>query len=159
MPAKTYLTVLAILILLIPVVVAGRAFKKQENITALYYNKAYAQAKQIEVLTAEPESEHDRIVLYIKKTFGQYSDKAFQLLTDPKCHENGKLNPLAVNDNTTWGGIGQDIGIFQINTTWQGVTNKAFLTDYKININIAYNIFVRSGNNFKLWTCGRVLGI
>jgi hypothetical protein len=81
------------------------------------------------------------------------------LLTGDKCHENKALNPNAVNDNTTWGGVGQDIGVFQINTDWQGVTNKAFLTDPVINIRIAYNIFVRSGYSFKLWTCGKVYKI
>jgi len=104
-------------------------------------------------------SEHDKIVNEIKLVFGSYSDKAFQLLTSPVCHENGKLNPQAVNDNTSWGGVGKDYGIFQINDKWQGVSNTNFLTDWHINIRMAWNIFQRSGYSFKMWSCGKVLHI
>lgn len=102
---------------------------------------------------------YDTIHSYIETVFGKDAPKAFKLLQSSKCHENGKLNPEAINDNTTWGGKGQDIGVFQISNYWQGVTNKAFLTDYKINVNMAYNIYVRSGYSFKMWTCGKILGI
>ena len=91
----------------------------------------------------------------IKDVFGEYSDKAFLLLS---C-ENKSLNPKAHNDNTTWGGVGQDLGVFQINTKWQKIENENFLYDPAINIRVAYNIFSRDGFTFKLWTCGRQLGI
>lgn len=91
----------------------------------------------------------------IRSVFGKHADKALLLLS---C-ENRSLNPKAVNDNTTWGGVGQDIGIFQINTKWQGVSNRAFLEDPSINIRIAYNIFVRSGYSFKLWACAEKVGL
>jgi hypothetical protein len=107
---------------------------------------------------AEP-SKLSPIEQEIKDVFGSYYPVAMELLTSDACHENKALNPNAVNDNTTWGGIGRDLGVFQINTTWQGVTNEAFLFDPHINIRIAYNIFVRSGYNFKMWTCGKKLGI
>ncbi len=97
---------------------------------------------------------HQMIKEYINSVFGTDAPKAMLLLS---C-ENKGLNPLAVNDNTTWGGVGQDIGIFQINTIWQGVSNKAFLYDWKINVDIAHNIYERDGS-FKLWTCGRKLSI
>lgn len=88
----------------------------------------------------------------IKDVFGQYSPKALQLLT---C-ENGNLWPNAVNSNTDGS---RDFGIFQINNKWQGVSNEAFLLDFHINIRMAYNIFSRDHYSFKLWTCGRRMGI
>ena len=65
----------------------------------------------------------------------------------------------AVNDNTTWGGKGRDIGIFQINTFWQKMYNEKLLMDPAINIRIAYKLFKDNGFSFKLWTCGKVYGI
>jgi hypothetical protein len=91
----------------------------------------------------------------IKQVFGKYSDKAFLVLQGKECAENRKLNPEAVNDNTTWGGVGRDWGVFQINDHWQGVSNTAFLKDPRINIRIAWNIFERSGYKFTRWTCGK----
>ena len=154
MPAKTYLSVLGLLILLIPIVVAGRAFKKQENITALYYNKAYAQEQKIKELTQEPATEKEKIVLYIKQTFGKYSDSALKIA---KC-ESG-LRPMAKNDNTQWGGVGVDRGIFQLNNVYQKIDNANFLYDYKLNINMAWVIFKSAGYNWHLWTCSKTLGI
>lgn len=102
-----------------------------------------------------PQSEHQQIVEYITQVFGKDAPKAFRLL---EC-ENRSLNPLAVHDNEKWGqGIGQDIGVFQINNYWQGVQNK-FLKNWKVNIEIAHQLFVENDNSFKLWTCGRKLGI
>jgi len=116
--------------------------------------RADASHPYIKVLN-HPVTEHDQIIAYIKEVFGQDADKAFELLN---C-ENHALNPFALNDNEAWGGVGKDYGIFQINNKWQGVTNEAFLYDWKINILIAHNIYTRDGNTFKLWTCGRKLGI
>jgi hypothetical protein len=97
----------------------------------------------------------EAIVAYIREVFGEHSDKALLLLT---C-ENSELNPEAVNGfgNSPEGSL--DIGLFQINNYWQGVSNQAFLRDYKINTLIAWNIYSRDGYSFKLWTCGRKLGI
>lgn len=114
-------------------------------------DKAYALV--IPTATPTPD-EHQEIRDYIIQVFRKDSDKAFKLLN---C-ENHALNPKAMNDNTKWGGVGRDWGVFQINDKWQGVSNVAFLTDYKINIDIAHNIYVRNGD-FHLWTCGRNLKI
>ena len=123
---------------------------------------AYAPTKLVSPLAyaASPSaklvpSEHDQIASYIKEVFGKDSDKAFKLLS---C-ENSALNPKALNDNTTWGGVGKDYGVFQINNKWQGVSNEAFLYDWRTNIDMAYSIYSRDGYSFKLWTCGRKLGI
>lgn len=99
----------------------------------------------------------------IKIVFGEHYKKAMLLLkgngTKGACAENRALNPKAINDNTAWGGVGKDYGVFQINDKWQGVSNVEFLFDPDINIRLAWNIFKRSGYSFKMWTCGRVYGI
>ncbi len=118
--------------------------------------KVQAQIRAVPTATPTPtlSPEQAGIEDYIKQVFGKYYGKAKAVLD---C-ENHARNPLAVNDNTKWGGVGRDWGIFQINDTWQGVSNKAFLTDPYINVRMAYNIFVRSGYSFKMWTCGRQNG-
>jgi hypothetical protein len=102
----------------------------------------------------KPVNEKQQIINYIISTFGKYSDDAIAIA---KC-ESG-LNPRALNDNTKWGGVSQDLGVFQINKKYQGVTNSEFLYDYKINTNIAWNIFQNRGYNWGAWTCSRTLGI
>jgi hypothetical protein len=95
---------------------------------------------------------------YIRLKFGVYADNAMRLLTDPACAENRHLDPLAVNDNRSWGGIGRDRGIFQINDVFHPLTDaQAF--DYKQNIDYAFRMFENDGHTFKRWTCGKYLGL
>lgn len=95
----------------------------------------------------------------IRAVFGDYADDAMRVL---EC-ENKRLDPEAVNDNTTWGGVGRDHGIFQINDYWQGFRHdgkaKQFLQDPAINIRVAWRIFEDEGYSFQKWTCGRTLGL
>lgn len=106
------------------------------------------------VIPAKTYTEHAEIISYIEKVFGKDAGKAIQVFT---C-ESG-LNPRAYNDNTSWGGVGHDYGVAQLNDHYQGVTNVSFLYDYKINILMAKQIFDRWGGNFHAWTCGRKLGL
>jgi hypothetical protein len=99
--------------------------------------------------TRPPAARVDREVAVV---FGTHYAKARRLLA---C-ENRALDPYAVHVNQDGS---RDIGVFQINTYWQGVTNEAFLTDYRINIRMAWNIYERSGHTFSRWSCGRTLGI
>lgn len=101
-------------------------------------------------------TEHDQIANYIKEVFGADSQKAFKLLS---C-ENGKLNPKAVNNNKDKDGniTSSDYGLFQVNEFWQK-TQKKFLLNYRINTQIAYQLFIENNKQFNLWTCGRKLGI
>ena len=96
---------------------------------------------------------------YIKEVFGIYSDRAFDLLQNPVCHENINLDPFAVNDNTTWGGVGRDRGIFQISSYYHPGVSDACAFDYKCNIDYAWRMFQNDGYKFTRWTCGKVLGI
>lgn len=105
--------------------------------------------------TPTPATEsYTKIASRIKKVFGPDSPKAFKLLS---C-ENGLLNPDAVNTAGNFPLGSRDIGVFQINEYWQKV-NAKFLFNPDINILIAHQIYEESGKNFKMWSCGRKLGI
>lgn len=105
--------------------------------------------------TPTPDTpEKQQITDEIKRVFGDDAPKAFQLLS---C-ENHALNPNAVNK---WNNVpvgSRDIGVFQINEYWQK-TQAKFLFNWRINIQIAHQLFIENGKSFKLWTCGRNQGI
>jgi hypothetical protein len=107
-------------------------------------------------VTPSPTPANAAIAQDIRQVFGSYADRAFLILqgdgTPGACHENAALDPLATNTN---GNGSQDIGVFQINTQWQGVTNTTFLEDPAINVRMAWRIFQDNGYSFSLWTCGR----
>lgn len=111
----------------------------------------------------EESSQYEQIRQEIIEVFGEHADKAFLLLQGEGCAENRALNPNALNDNTAWGGVGKDYGIFQINDYWQGVRHEGkaeqFLFDPSINIRIAWRLYEDDNYSFKLWTCGRYHGI
>lgn len=120
--------------------------------------KAHAQ-EPIEIISPLPTetptptptlSEKDEIKAYIEEVFGEDAPEAFRLL---KC-ENSLFNPNAVNTagNTPKGS--RDIGVFQINEHWQRTQGK-FLFNWKVNIQIAHQLYMENGKSFKLWTCGR----
>lgn len=98
----------------------------------------------------------------IKKVFGEHYDKAMILLKGKgsgTCAENRGLDQKAVNDNTVWGGVGKDHGVFQINDVYHPVKALNLDTDYKANIKYAWRMYVNDGHSFKRWTCGRQYGI
>jgi len=94
----------------------------------------------------------------IREIFGTHADKAMRLLTDPECAENRTLNPIAVNDNTTWGGVGQDRGMFQISNYYHPIDDECAF-DARCNTQYAWKLYKENGFRFNLWTCGRVLGL
>jgi hypothetical protein len=107
----------------------------------------------------EETDQYNEMKNIVIETFGEHSDKALKLLT---C-ENRSLDPNAVNDNRTWGGVGRDLGLFQVNEFWQGIRHEGkaeqFLFDPEINVRIAWRLFEDSGYSFHMWTCGKTLGI
>lgn len=125
----------------------------------LFSMTAYAPTHRVfaEVKTTPTPipTQEEEIRAYVTEVFGEHADKAFKVLA---C-ENHALNPKAVNRAGNFPEGSEDRGLFQINDFHQRVENKAFLFDYKVNTHIAYNIFSRDGYSFKLWTCGRKLGI
>ena len=102
----------------------------------------------------EKTSTYTEIEADIRAVFGEHAEKALKVLS---C-ENASLNPKAVNHNKD-AAHSTDYGVFQINDHWQGVSNTHFLTDPSINVRMAWNIYKRDGYSFKLWTCGRKLGL
>lgn len=138
------------------VAIAVTVFMSVQSIN-VYAPKARAELNGY-TYTDKPVTEHQEIINNIYDVFGKDSDKAFKLLKgNGVCSgENGSLNPNARNWNSD-GSV--DYSVFQINDRWQGVSNPAFLFDPKINIDMAYNIYKRSGNTFKMWTGGKCQGI
>lgn len=118
--------------------------------TVVYAPKANATLNGYNTV-AGATTEHQQIINYINEVFGKDAPKAFKLLTE--CGENKALNPLAVNWNNDQYNS-QDFGVFQINNHWQGVSGR-FLKNWKVNIEVAHQIYTESGNNFHLWTGGR----
>ncbi len=99
-------------------------------------------------------TEREQIDAYIVEVFGEDSDKAFKVLS---C-ENNAHNPLAVNTAGNTPAGSRDTGVFQINEYWQKTQYK-FLLNWKVNVEIAHQLFEENGKSFHLWTCGRKLGV
>lgn len=102
----------------------------------------------------EKNTQYQEIDAEIKRVFGEDYDKAKKVLS---C-ENSSLNPSAVNTAGNVPAGSRDIGVFQINEYWQATQGK-FLFNWKINIQIAHQLFTENGKQFNLWTCGRKLGV
>jgi len=113
--------------------------------------KAYAEEATLNIDTDDKRVIADEV----RAVFGTHAEDAFKVL---QC-ENSALNPKAINTAGNYPEGSADVGVFQINEYWQKVGNRNFLTDYKINIRIAWNIYSRDGYSFKLWSCGKRLGI
>ena len=132
-----------------------------------------AQGNEVVVSTPTPTAKsttvaHKEVVEdtpenYIREVFGEHADKAFLLLkgdgTKGACAENRNLDPKAVNDNRTWGGVGRDVSIFQVNDVYHPVKELNLENDWKANIDYAYRMFKNDNYRFVRWTCGRYYGI
>lgn len=95
------------------------------------------------------------IVGYINYKFGEHSDDAFKVLS---C-ENKSLNPNAINDNRTWGGVGVDRGYWQISNYYHPHVSDWCASDVKCSTDYAYRMWLNDGESFRRWTCGRNMGI
>lgn len=151
---KAWLSILFLIILCaileIPIILANEYQKKLDALSdSLSVRKVYAASFE------EPQTQEEQIRAYIVEVFGANdAKKAFQLL---KC-ENGRLNPNAVNTTGNTPAGSRDIGVFQVNEFWQKTQGK-FLFNWKINVEIAHQLYRENGNTFKLWSCGRNLSI
>lgn len=134
-------------------------------LSAEYQKKIDQTDKSVRVLSATYETpvasesatptEREEIENYIVEVFGRNdAEKAFAVI---KC-ENSSLNPKAVNTAGNFPVGSKDVGVFQINEHWQR-TQAKFLFNWKINVEIAHQLFEENGKSFKLWSCGRRLGI
>jgi len=128
---------------------------KDEQISMLMKGyKVYAAVPEVTPAVIQETDQQKEIADYIREVFGKDADLAFQVLS---C-ENSALRPDAVNTAGNSPAGSRDIGIFQINEYWQRTQGK-FLFNWKVNIEIAHQLFEENGKSFKLWTCGRKLGI
>lgn len=91
----------------------------------------------------------DPIKQYVFEVFGDDYPRAFDII---ECEST--WNTKAFNDNTTWGGIGQDRGLWQINNKFHPVTDECAY-DYKCATDYAYRMYLNDHNQFNRWTCGR----
>jgi hypothetical protein len=91
--------------------------------------------------------EDDSPEAYIHQVFQEHAEKALRLL---RC-ENRSMNVKAVHVNND-ARKSKDVGLFQINEYWQGVQPK-FLLNYKVNTQIAWQLYKENGYSFKLWSC------
>ncbi len=112
--------------------------------------------------TPKPLTTYEIVDAEIKRVFGEHYDKAMIVLqgdgSPGACAENRYLDPYAVNDNTSWGGIGRDRGVFQINDVMHPLTDaQAF--DYEQNIWYAWRMYRNDSFTFTRWTCGDFYGI
>ena len=113
-------------------------------------NNVTTNAPQLTVVALEPTIPTD-IVGYINYKFGEHSEEAFKVLS---C-ENKALNPKAINDNRTWGGVGVDRGYWQINDVYHPHVSDWCASDVKCSTDYAYRMFVNDHESFRRWTCGR----
>jgi len=130
----------------------------REIISPVPIVKAKEPSQEIQPTPTPILSEKELILKEIKDVFGEHSEEAMRILTDPECHENLYLDPKAVNDNQVWGGVGVDKGLYQINSFYHPEVSDECAFNYKCNIAYAYKLFKARGN-FSAWTCGKVLGL
>lgn len=98
------------------------------------------------------------IVGYIEYKFGDKAIDAFTVLQGKgagTCAENRTLDPYQDNDNRTWGGVGKDVGYWQINTVYHPTVTEECARDVKCSTDYAFKLFTARGNNFSAWTCGK----
>ena len=143
-----------LLILMAALVILPHRWKDEQISMLMKGYKVYAAVPEVTPAVIQETDQQKEIADYIREVFGKDADLAFQVLS---C-ENSALRPDAVNTAGNSPAGSRDIGIFQINEYWQRTQGK-FLFNWKVNIEIAHQLFEENGKSFKLWTCGRKLGI
>ena len=112
------------------------------------------EVKEIEVETIvyknKCETEKCEILSYIVEKFQDDSADAITIVR--KC-ENSTFDQTRTNHNSN-GSI--DYGIFQINSVHTTRFGDAFKTDWKANVDAAYQIFSERG--WEAWSCADVIG-
>lgn len=146
--------ILVIAFFSLPVTASYIARQYERKYEMLNNTVAIASYKSPEQFIEKPTTEQQQIMAYIDEIFAEDADKAYQILG---C-ENAALNPDAVNTAGNSPAGSRDIGVFQINEYWQKTQGK-FLFNWKINVEIAHQLYEENGKSFKLWTCGRKLNI
>lgn len=101
--------------------------------------------------TPAPKSEKQQILEYIVEKFGDDAANAITLIR--KC-ENSTFDQTRTNHNRN-GSI--DYGVFQVNDIHESRFGDDFKTDWKANIDAAYEIYKSAGYKFTPWACADVI--
>lgn len=118
--------------------------------------KAWAwELPRVSYLAYEKESacktEKCKILSYIVEKFQDDAANAITLVR--KC-ENSSFNQKAVNYNNNGT---TDHGIFQVNSIHTKRYGSAFKTDWKANVDVAYEIYKAAGKKFTPWSCAPII--
>lgn len=152
------LTVIATLslatVFLSPIIVKSGVSAQEELISA---NPRLSE-KVVEVMVevekpveTEFDSEKHEILAYIVEKFGEDSADAITLVR--KC-ENSTFDQTRTNHNNN-GSV--DYGVFQINSIHTARFGEEFKTDWKANVDVAYEIFSEQG--WSPWACSSTIGV
>ena len=101
--------------------------------------------------SSHPETYKQQVLKYIVDKFGDDAPDAIVLLR--KC-ENSTFGMDRVNTNKNGT---KDFGTFQINSIHAKRYGTGFLNNWRINVDVAYEIYKSRSNTFGAWTCKWVL--
>lgn len=97
-------------------------------------------------------NEKCQIVKYITEKFG---DRAADAIVIIRTCENSTFDQSRTNHNNN-GTV--DYGVFQVNSIHEKRYGGAFKTDWKANVDVAYEIYKSAGEKFTPWTCAHKIG-
>jgi len=97
------------------------------------------------------KTQEEQIEEYILEKFGEKDGRrGIKMLRECENRDFG-LTQINWNKNGTW-----DYGLWQINQI-HGYTQKQ-LSDWKLNTDVAYKIYLKAGKSFSPWSCAWVIG-
>lgn len=131
------------------IVKTGVVEATQEDVQLVSANPRYIEIVEVEK-QVEYEGEKHEIFSYIVEKFGEDAGDAITLVR--KC-ENSTFDQTRTNHNRN-GSV--DYGIFQINSVHEKRFGTDFHTDWKANVDVAYQIFSEQG--WTPWACAEVIG-
>jgi len=98
------------------------------------------------------KTEKCQVLQYITEKFGERAADAIVII---RTCENSTFDQSRTNHNRN-GTV--DYGIFQINSIHEKRYGGAFKTDWKANIDVAFEIYKSAGEKFTPWTCAHKIG-
>lgn len=133
-----------------PIIVKTGVSHAQEEIPLVSADPHYIEIVEVEK-QIEFEGEKHEIFTYIVEKFGEDAGDAITLVR--KC-ENSTFDQTRTNHNRN-GSV--DYGIFQINSIHTARFGEEFKTDWKANVDVAYEIFSEQG--WSPWACSSTIGV
>ena len=158
------------IIVLVLTILVGLYFDSQKPVQlvspSLEIHKVSAQEVTPTPIKEEPKTEKEAIIAYIHEVFGSDAKEALIVSKCESGHRADAVGDTALMVNYQGEIVGDSIGVFQIRTGGKdfnrakanGMTAdefRAYLKDYKNNVNYAKQIFDRQG--WYPWTCKKDL--